>query len=147
MDTLQCAVVLGRLERFEWELAQRRRVAASYDAMFSGRLQRVGRHRDRTSTHAHYTIVLEERERIRSELHRAGIPTTVNYPEPLHPLPRSLAEGLDTCPVASAMSKTVLSLPIGPYLASERAGEVAQIVLRAAGVPVPASSDPALTLS
>jgi hypothetical protein len=45
------------------------------------------------------------------------------------------------------MSKTVLSLPIGPYLASERAGEVAQIVLRAAGVPVPASSDPALTLS
>jgi UDP-2-acetamido-2-deoxy-ribo-hexuluronate aminotransferase len=143
MDALQCATVLGRLERYEWELAQRRRVAASYDALFSGRIQRVGRHRDRTSTFAHYTIALDERDRVRAELLAAGIPVTVNYPEPVHARTRCAEEGPDPCPVATRMAGMVLSLPIGAYFDPDRAHQVAQAVLRAAGVAVPASEDPA----
>src|SRR4051812_29908514 len=33
MDTIQCAVVLGKLERFEWELKQRAVIAQRYDAL------------------------------------------------------------------------------------------------------------------
>jgi UDP-2-acetamido-2-deoxy-ribo-hexuluronate aminotransferase len=143
MDALQCAAVLAKLERYEWELGQRRRVAASYDALFSGRVQRVGRHRDRTSTHAHYTIALDERDRVRAALLAAGIPTTVNYPESIHARTRYAEEGPDPCPVATRMAGMVLSLPIGPYLDPARAHQVAQAVLRAAGVAVPAAADPA----
>jgi UDP-2-acetamido-2-deoxy-ribo-hexuluronate aminotransferase len=139
MDALQCAVVLARLERYEWELAQRRKVAASYDALFSGRLQRIGRHRDRTSTFAHYTVVLDERDRIRAALMREGVPTTVAYPEPLHP--RERAGGEDPCPVATRMARSVLSLPMGSYFDPGRAHRVAQLVLREAGVAVPASDE------
>jgi phospholipid/cholesterol/gamma-HCH transport system permease protein len=32
MDTLQCAIVLAKLERFEWELAQRHALGARYAA-------------------------------------------------------------------------------------------------------------------
>jgi UDP-2-acetamido-2-deoxy-ribo-hexuluronate aminotransferase len=147
MDALQCATVLGRLERYEWELAQRRRVAASYDALFSGRIQRVGRHRDRTSTFAHYTIALDERDRVMTALRAAGIPATVNYPEPIHARTRYVEEGPDPCPVATRMAGMVLSLPMGAYLDPERANQVAQAVLRAAGVAVPATVDPAGVLS
>ena len=52
MDTLQCAVVLAKLDRFEWELAQRARAAATYDASLSGRVQLVARERDRDSAFA-----------------------------------------------------------------------------------------------
>jgi UDP-2-acetamido-2-deoxy-ribo-hexuluronate aminotransferase len=141
MDALECAVVLARLERYEWELAHRRKVAARYDAMFSGRLQRVGRNRDRTSTYAHYTIVLEERDRVRAALARAGIATTVAYAEALHPRGRHGGDGNDPCPVATMMAQRVLSLPMGSYFDPERAHQVAQLVLREAGVAVPASGD------
>jgi UDP-2-acetamido-2-deoxy-ribo-hexuluronate aminotransferase len=143
MDALQCAMVLAKLERYEWELAQRRRVAASYDALFSGRIQRIGRPRDRTSTFAHYTIALDERDQVRAALLSAGIPVSVNYPESVHTRTRYAEEGPDPCPVATRMAGMVLSLPIGAYLDPDRAHRVAQAVLRAAGVAVPASCDPA----
>jgi hypothetical protein len=41
------------------------------------------------------------------------------------------------------MAGMVLSLPIGAYFDPNRAHQVAQAVLRAAGVAVPASEDPA----
>jgi UDP-2-acetamido-2-deoxy-ribo-hexuluronate aminotransferase len=143
MDTLQCAIVLAKLERFEWEIEQRQRAAASYDALLSGRLQLVGRHRDRTSAYAQYTVVVEERERIQAELHAQGIPSAVHYPVPMHLQPAyvDLCRAGD-CPVALDMAAKVMSLPMGPYLDDAGARQVAEAVLSAAGVPLPAASEP-----
>ena len=142
MDTLQCAIVLAKLENFEWELAQRRLAASSYDALFSGRLQMVGRRRDRTSVFAQYTIVVEERERVQEALHAQGIPTAVHYPVPIHMQPAyaHLSAG-DACPVALDMAGKVLSLPMGPYLEAATARQVAEAVLTAAGVALPATDE------
>lgn len=138
MDTLQCAIVLAKLERFEWELAQRARVAAAYDALLSGKAGLVSRTRDRTSVFAQYTVVLEERDRIQALLHDAGIPTAVHYPVPIHMQP---AYGSwcspEDAPVAMAMAGKVLSLPMGPYLADEEAQLVAATLLQALGQSVP----------
>jgi UDP-2-acetamido-2-deoxy-ribo-hexuluronate aminotransferase len=140
MDTLQCAIVLAKLERFEWELGQRRLAASSYDALFSGRLQIVGRHRDRTSVFAQYTVVLEERERVQAALHAQGIPTAVHYPVPIHLQPAYAHLCCpDCCPVALDMAGKVMSLPMGPYLDAASARQVAEAVLGAAGVTVPAA--------
>ena len=35
MDTLQCAVVLGKLERFEWEVEQRINIGARYQQLLA----------------------------------------------------------------------------------------------------------------
>jgi UDP-2-acetamido-2-deoxy-ribo-hexuluronate aminotransferase len=140
MDTLQCAVVLAKLERFDWELAQRQRAADSYEALLSGRLQLVGQARDRTNVYAQYTVVVEERERIQAELHAAGIPTAVHYPVPMHLQPAyAHLSRPDACPVASSMAARVLSLPMGPYLEDSEARRVAQALLRALRIPVPAT--------
>jgi UDP-2-acetamido-2-deoxy-ribo-hexuluronate aminotransferase len=132
MDTIQCAIVLAKLERFEWELAQRARVAAGYDAMLSGRLDLVGRGPERTSVYAQYTVVVEERDRVQALLHAAGIPTAVHYPVPMHMQPAYAHLCYpDSCPVAVDMAARVLSLPMGPYLALSEVNEVALSLLNA----------------
>lgn len=136
MDTLQCAVVLAKLERFEWELEQRRRAAADYDALLRHQLPALAVRHDRSSAYAQYTVLVDEgeRERIRAELDAAGIPTAVHYPLPIHRQPAyaHLAPA-ESYPVAEALSRTVLSLPMGPFL--DRAGveQVVQALLRACG--------------
>lgn len=141
MDTLQCAIVLAKLECFEWELEQRALVAAHYDALLSGRIGLVGRMPGRTSVHAQYTAVVEERERIQAALHAAGIPTAVHYPVPIHMQPAYAHWSTpDCCPVAREMAAKVISLPMGPYLPLPCAHTVAATLLRAAGVALPGAA-------
>jgi UDP-2-acetamido-2-deoxy-ribo-hexuluronate aminotransferase len=141
MDTLQCAIVLAKLDRFEWELAQRRRVAADYDELLRHQLPALAVRAERSSAYAQYTVLVDERERVRTELDAAGIPSAVHYPVPIHQQPAyaHLAPGA-SCPVAEALSRRVLSLPISPYL--ERAGveQVAGALLQACR-PVAADLD------
>jgi UDP-2-acetamido-2-deoxy-ribo-hexuluronate aminotransferase len=144
MDTLQCAIVLAKLDRFDWELEQRARIGASYHAMFSGRLRTVACGRDRTSVFAQYTVVLEERDRIQAVLHARGIPTAVHYPVPMHLQPAyAHLSRADCCPVALEMANKVMSLPMGPYLHADSAYQVAVTLLLAAGVAVPGHAEPA----
>jgi UDP-2-acetamido-2-deoxy-ribo-hexuluronate aminotransferase len=132
MDTLQCAIVLAKLERFDWELVQRAKLAARYDALLSGRIGLVGRGAKRTSVYAQYTVVLDERERIQAALHAAAIPTAVHYPVPIHVQPAyAYLSSPDSCPVALEMAGKVLSLPMGPYLDNESANHVAATLLNA----------------
>lgn len=138
MDTLQCAVVLAKLDRFEWELAERAKVAARYNALLSGRLGLVGCNPNRSSVYAQYTVVLEERERVQAALQAAGIPTAVHYPVPIHVQPAYAHLGsADSCPVALEMAKKVMSLPFGPYMPAEDTEHVAATLLAAAGVALP----------
>ena len=135
MDTLQCAVVLAKLERFEWEIEQRQRAAACYDDLLGGALhgspgtllEPVGCRPDRTSVYAQYTVRVAQRERLQEALHAAGIPTAVHYPVPIDRQPAyarwASPEG---CPVAASLAQEVMSLPMGPYLDRPSAHRVAQ---------------------
>ncbi len=146
MDTLQCAIVLAKLQRFEWELKQRARAAASYDALLSGRVALVGRERDRESAFAQYTVVVEDRARVQAALHADGIPTAVHYPLPIHLQPAyAQPDSPDSCPVAEYMAHRVLSLPMGPYLSDADARRVAEAVLRVTGADVPGKPELAMT--
>ena len=142
MDTLQCAIVLAKFQRFEWELGQRQRVAAAYDALLSGKLNLVARRRDRSSAHAQYTVVLDERERVQEALRSAGIPTAVHYPLPIHMQPAYARWCNSTAaPVARTMAGKVLSLPMGPYLRDEEVARIGSALLQALGQPVPGIHD------
>jgi UDP-2-acetamido-2-deoxy-ribo-hexuluronate aminotransferase len=135
----------GQARAFEWELEQRFRVAARYDALLSGRIGLVARMPGRTSVYAQYTAVVEERERIQAALHAAGIPTAVHYPVPIHMQPAyAHLSSPDCCPVALEMAAKVISLPMGPYLPAESAHTVAATLLIAAGVTLPGEADSAV---
>jgi UDP-2-acetamido-2-deoxy-ribo-hexuluronate aminotransferase len=132
MDTLQCAIVLAKLDYFEWELKERARAAASYDALLSGKIGLVARPRDRSSAFAQYTVVLERREAVRAALQAAAIPSAVHYPLPIHMQPAYARwSDPDCAPVAVSMAERVLSLPMGPYLDDASIARVCALLLDA----------------
>jgi UDP-2-acetamido-2-deoxy-ribo-hexuluronate aminotransferase len=133
MDTLQCAIVLAKLGAFEQELARRRQVAAVYDRLFAGRIETAAPAPDRDSAYAQYTVLPERRAAVQSALQLAGIPSAVHYPLPIHQQPAYAHFDHAACPVAELLAQRVLSLPMGPYLASADAERVAAVVLAAAG--------------
>ncbi|WP_169851509.1 DegT/DnrJ/EryC1/StrS family aminotransferase [Pseudomonas proteolytica] len=127
MDTLQCAVVLAKLERFDWEVAQRIENGARYnDLMDRLGVKRVQLAPDRTSMYAQYTILVEHREKLQELLKSTGIPTAVHYPVPLNEQPVYSAYGsaLET-PISSAASKRVMSLP----MSADAAGVIEPVAL------------------
>jgi UDP-2-acetamido-2-deoxy-ribo-hexuluronate aminotransferase len=118
MDTIQCAVVLAKLERFDWEIEQRLLIGKRYNEWIdSAGLKRVQQRPDRTSVFAQYTILLDQREEVQKRLSDLGIPTAVHYPIPLNEQPAYKHLCCSDCtPVAQAASKQVMSLPMGPDL-------------------------------
>ncbi len=119
MDTLQCAVVLAKFERFEWELQRRAELGARYGRLLADvpgvRLPTVRPERD--SVWAQYTVFVDRRAVVQAALKEAGIPTAVHYPLPLHRQP-AYAALCDTegCPVSVATATRVLSLPMSADL-------------------------------
>jgi UDP-2-acetamido-2-deoxy-ribo-hexuluronate aminotransferase len=133
MDGIQCAVVLAKLERFEWEVSERLRIGQRYNAfMDEAGIRRVEQRNDRTSVFAQYTVMIKERDPVTSKLKEQGIPTAVHYPVPLNEQPayRDLCCP-DCTPVASALAKQVMSLPMGPDLSEERQDQICQALQQA----------------
>ena len=121
MDTLQCAIVLAKLERFAWEIEQRQAIGLRYNKLFdeAGVLyiqQRV----DNTSVFAQYTVKALHRETLRGELASVGIPTAVHYPVSINAQPAYRDLCCSGCsPVADSLAKEVLSLPMHPDLTGD----------------------------
>lgn len=118
MDTLQCAIVLAKLERFEWEVEQRIAIGRRYNEMLdAAEIDRVLQRDDRTSVFAQYTVVLNDRDRVQARAVSDGVPTAVHYPVPLNEQPayRHLC-CTDCTPVSQSMAKKVMSLPMSPDL-------------------------------
>jgi UDP-2-acetamido-2-deoxy-ribo-hexuluronate aminotransferase len=143
MDTLQCAIVLAKLERFDWEIAQRIKIGQRYTEMIAMASQgstghnplslseegAVETHRspiqpvtirpDRTSVYAQYTLICADRLATQARLEQANIPTAIHYPVPLNE--QEAYKHLccpDCTPIASQLAKQVMSLPMAPYLSA-----------------------------
>ena len=126
MDTLQCAVVLAKLERFEWELTQRRRIGARYQALLQDLpVQRLAVRDDRDCVWAQFTLQLDERPRIQLALQAAGIPTAIHYPRPMHQQAAYASYGQgQSFPRAELAAQRVMSLPMGPDLSEAQQDRV-----------------------
>jgi len=117
MDTLQCAVVLAKLGRFDWELERRIALARRYDKLLE-RFRPIRVKPDRTSVFAQYTLRTPERDRIQQALKEKGIPTAVHYPQSLHQQPAYAPayRGL-SFPLSEKLAREVISLPMSADLA------------------------------
>ena len=119
MDTLQCAIVLAKLERFEWEIEQRLIAGDRYlDLLaFGDRLAPVVRP-DRTSVWGQFTIQVDNRDAVVKSLAGAGVPTAIHYPVPLNRQPAydGLCKVVGSLENSDAVARRVLSLPMHPYI-------------------------------
>ena len=116
MDTIQCAILLAKLERFKWEVDSRGKVGEIYNEIADEMgVVRTKMSDDRTSVYAQYTIFVPNRNEIQAKLKSLGVPTAVHYPIPLNEQPayKHLC-CIDCTPIAREVSNKVLSLPMGP---------------------------------
>ena len=126
MDTLQCAIVLAKLERFDWEVQRRIEAGQRYNQLLDqAGIARVQQRADRTSVFAQYTLFVNEREALQKRLASAGIPTAVHYPLPVNEQPAYKYLCCPDCtPIASEAAKRVMSLPICPQLAKDNQDQI-----------------------
>ncbi|MGB4101387.1 MAG: DegT/DnrJ/EryC1/StrS aminotransferase family protein [Alphaproteobacteria bacterium] len=120
LDTMQAAILLEKLAIFADEILARNAVAARYHAGLKDHAITPIVRPECTSTWAQYTLRLphHDRDAVAEELRRAGVPTAVYYPKPLHQQTayKGFPVALRGLPVSEKMAKEVLSLPMHPYL-------------------------------
>ena len=116
LDTIQAAVLLAKLERFDWELQRRAQIGARYQALLEG-IEQVSVQPDRNSVYAQFTVLVDQREAVQAALKASGVPTAVHYPRPLNQQPAYARYCCpDCCPVSATLAARVLSLPMSADL-------------------------------
>jgi dTDP-4-amino-4,6-dideoxygalactose transaminase len=133
LDTIQAAVLIEKLKIFPDELEAREVVAQRYAAGLgrSNRIRVPMVMAGARSSWAQYTIQVPERDRLQAALKEAGIPSAIYYPTPL-----SVQKGYcdfpsAPTPVSERLSKTVISLPMHPYLDRDTQDRIIATVLSA----------------
>lgn len=135
LDTIQAAILLEKLKIFPEEIEMREAVARRYNkALGASNSIRVPRVIEGAqSTWAQYTIQVQDRGKLQADLKTKGIPTMVYYPIPLT-AQKGYAHypGVPT-PASERLCKTVVSLPMHPYLDAETQDRIVEAVLKSAG--------------
>lgn len=84
LDSIQCAILIAKLERYPWEIEQREKVAQRYQAGLSGlkaenfSIPYVAP--DHQSVWAQYTLTVKDRATFAKKLQEVGVPTSIHYP-------------------------------------------------------------------
>jgi UDP-2-acetamido-2-deoxy-ribo-hexuluronate aminotransferase len=137
MDTLQCAVLLAKLPRFDWEIARRLALGERYRRLIraSGApVQLLAVRPDRDCVWAQYTVMVDNRPAVQAALQAAGIPTAVHYPKPLHHQPAYAAGCCPDCnPHSITAGQRVLSLPMSADLSEADQDRVVAALVLACG--------------
>lgn len=132
LDTLQCAILIEKLKRYDWEIDRRQKLADRYTRAFQAlgnRIQVPVVRSDRGSVWAQYTVLVANRDQFARDLKDRGVPTSVHYPQPLHWQP-VYAELRDKyrLPVAERLSAQCISLPLYPDMTEEIQDRVIEAV-------------------
>jgi len=133
MDTLQCAIVLAKMDRFAWEIERRIQAGSRYADMLQATSITAPIVRpDRTSVWGQYTVQVADRDNVIRALKQAGVPTAVHYPIPLNEQPAYRHLCCPDCtPISQQVAKRVLSLPMHPYLDLETQKYIVDALIKA----------------
>ena len=138
LDTLQAAVLLGKLSLFDSEVEARTKIGKRYsDQLLKNGFKSVPFiSSENTSVYAQYTIQVENRDKVIQNMKRKGIPTSVHYPSLLcdqealnnvNSTSKSLLNNIFSKKIyqsyeinnAKDITKKVLSLPMHPLLSED----------------------------
>ena len=84
LDTIQAAILLVKLENFNWELQRRNEIAEIYSNEFRAYIDIPEVPKNIKSVWAQYTLKHKNRDKLISDLKSQGIPSMVYYPIPMH---------------------------------------------------------------
>lgn len=137
MDTLQCAVVLAKLARFDWEIERRLALGAEYNKLIDAAgIERVRQRQDRTSVFAQYSVMVDDRAAVQARLQDAGIPTAIHYPAPLSDQPAYAGKArFGALPNADRAATRVMSLPMHADLDSATQQRIVEALVQAVRAP------------
>jgi len=130
LDSMQAAVLLEKLTIFEDELKLRNKV----DALYRQYLNNAQYHpREYESAHAIFSITLnkkDQRDKLIQRLSESNIPSVVYYKFPIHLMKAfsylNYKDG--DLPVSENLSKTIVSLPMHPYLDSNQINQIVEVL-------------------
>jgi UDP-2-acetamido-2-deoxy-ribo-hexuluronate aminotransferase len=135
LDTLQCAILIPKLERFPWELEQRQKIATKFNNAFK-ELERKGVGipvvaSNCTSAWAQYTLTMPKRDAFAKFMQENGVPTSVHYPRtmPDQPAYSELGRTLNI-DNSRKLAETVISLPMYPDMTPEIQDYIIEQVLK-----------------
>ena len=119
MNSFQAAVLLLKLSVFENELKVRKQIASRYDNELSPYFRKQRVLDGCESAYALYTINCDDRDELMAYLKECGIGCGAYYPRPVNTQTAYQQWNNRPMPVCEKLSKTVLSLPMHPYLESD----------------------------
>ena len=122
LDTIQCAILLAKMERYDWEVTERNRVAKRYTEAFKG-LEALDPQfsipfikPDNISVWAQYTLTITHRELFQKKMTELQVPTAVHYPMtmPDQPWYKNNTEINHDISISRWAANHVVSLPMYP---------------------------------
>ncbi len=133
---IQAAILRVKLRKLGTWNELRRQHARAYSSLLSSTgICLPVEARDARHVYHLYVVRMRERDRVRSELHAAGIQAGIHYPIPVHlqPAYANLGYRRGDFPVSEHAADEVLSLPIYPEMSPRSIERVAHAVDAAAG--------------
>jgi len=130
LDPIQAAILRVKLRVLDEWNARRENIARIYSEKLEMKsIVLPSWATDRSSVWHLYVVQVNERDRIREALGKAGIETGIHYPVPPH-AQLSYREEYGQLPLHRSvqLSKDVLSLPIGPHLTESMAESVVDVL-------------------
>lgn len=136
LDTLQCAILIPKLNKLDWELKQRELLAQRYNQAFEPLIKHGVRlpaiRSDRTTAWAQYTLWVPDRKKFTQKMNEFKVPTSVHYPSTMvdQPAYLHLAPSNIDIRVARECAEHVISLPMHPYMKDEHLHKIVDAVLK-----------------
>ena len=123
LDELQAAILRVKLPRLNGWNARRAAIAARYSAGFAGLpIELPVTARGNNHVFHVYAVLTDRRDELQKFLADRGVPTIIYYPQPLHrqKVYEDLGYRDGDFPVAEAVSRRILPLPMYPELTDEQ---------------------------
>lgn len=133
LDTLQAAILLAKLTIFDQEIADRIKIGHRYHSLLKNYVKTMHVPPENTCVYAQYTIRVPNRDEIGRFLKKLQIPTAIHYPIPLNLQPAfsGLINHDISIPLAEKVAKSVISLPMHPYLTEQEQDFIVNQLLQA----------------
>lgn len=133
LDPIQAAVLSVKLTHLDAWNARRASVAAFYQDRLAGSGVTLPRVLEDVAPVWHlFVVATPDRDDLQRTLSQGGVQTVIHYPTPPHLQPAydGLGYGVGSFPIAEALARSVVSLPIGPHLRLDDAAVVGDAVRR-----------------
>ena len=129
IDTIQAAMLLKRLDRYDSVLSRREETAAYYDRHLADIVGVPRREEGCQDVHYTYQIQTDDRDRLRDFLESQGIEARVQH-VPLMPHQPAYRGHRHACPNADRLIQRTLCLPVGEKITPEQREYVVAMVRR-----------------